>query len=253
MSDEKRDAIAKMIAQKKTGSQSGSSTTKKIMFSSASKTKKPVAKITPTDERTTEINNLLELIDIRKIVRDMIQEEFVRLGITPEILAKKVNCECPAEEEEYIDDPMDVDLVRIENEKDLATVTGKIGGSLLSVIIDSGSNKDIMPKFIADELESNINTSVKHNIRGVSGIRESFGTTPVLIELAPGCVIKTDFTVVEDYPIRELLLSRTTLRRYNYDLHESREHMAITCNGKHFFIPIVPDINRSQVVKDLST
>ena len=73
------------------------------------------------------------------------------------------------------------------------------------------------------------------------------------VTLAPECIIKTDFTVVEDYYIRELLLCRTTLRWYNYDLHESREHMAITCNEKHFFIPIVPDINRSQVVKDVST
>jgi hypothetical protein len=244
VSDEMRDAINKMVAQKKTGSQS-KDTTRKVAI-------KKIVKPALALPELPEIQNLLELIDIRKIVRDMIQEEFIRLGITPEILAKKAKCECPVEEE-YIDDPMDVDLVRIENEKDLTTVTGKIGDLSLSVVVDSGSNKNIMPKFIADELGLEINTNIKHNIRGVSGIRESFGTAPVSIELASGCIIKTDFTIVENYPVRELLLSRTTLRRYNYDLHESREHMAITCNGKHFFIPIVPDINRSQVVKDLST
>ena len=69
--------------------------------------------------------------------------------------------------------------------------------------------------------------------------------------LAPGCAIKTDFAIIIDYPIREIILGRPTLKhRYNYDLFESREHVAITCNGKNFFIPIVPDINR-QVKKDI--
>jgi len=244
-----KDVIAKMIAQKKSGSQSKSNPIiKKTVV------KKPVAKIIPTDEKTTEINNLLELMDIRKIVRDIIQEEFVRLGITPEILAKKAKCNCPAEEEEeYIDDPMDVDLVRMENAKDLATVRGKVGNLSLSVVVDSASNKDIMPKIVADELGLKIDKSVIHNIRGTSGKNKSFGTVSASVTLAPWCIIKTDFIVMEDYPVRELLLSRTTLKRYNYDLHESREHMAITCNGRNFFIPIVPDTNRSSVVETLST
>ncbi|CAJ0867083.1 21837_t:CDS:2, partial [Entrophospora sp. SA101] len=37
-----------------------------------------------------------------------------------------------------------------------------------------------------------------------------------------------------------LILNRPRLREYNYDLLESRKHMAITCNGKDFFIPIIP-------------
>ncbi|GET61002.1 hypothetical protein GLOIN_2v1781358 [Rhizophagus irregularis DAOM 181602=DAOM 197198] len=43
---------------------------------------------------------------------------------------------------------------------------------------------------------------------------------------------------------REVGLSRTCLKRYNYDVHESREHIAFTCDGKNVFIPIVPDANR---------
>ena len=50
--------------------------------------------------------------------------------------------------------------------------------------------------------------------------------------------------IIDDYPIREIILGRSTLRRYNYDLHESRKYMVITCNEKNFFIPIVPDKNR---------
>ena len=149
-----------------------------------------------------------------------------------------------------IDDPMDIDLARIKNGKELATVEGKIGNLLLSVVIDSGSNKDIIPKFIADELGLKINTNITHNIRRVSGKNKSLGIASATVVLAPGCVIKTDFIVIDDYPIREIILGRTTLRQYNYDLFESREHVAITCNGKNFFIPIVPDINR-QVKKDI--
>ena len=77
-----------------------------------------------------------------------------------------------------------------------------------------------------------------------SGENRSLGTTNASIKLASGCVIEIEPIVIDDYPIREIILGRSTLRRYNYDLHESRKHMVITCNEKNFFIPIVPDKNR---------
>ena len=87
--------------------------------------------------------------------------------------------------------------------------------------------------------------SVIHNLTGASGTEKSLGVAKsVLIELAPGCVIEEDLVGV-NYPYREIGLSRTCLRRYNYDVHESRDHIALTCNGKNFFIPIVPDVNRT--------
>ena len=67
----------------------------------------------------------------------------------------------------------------------------------------------------------------------------------VSISLAPECTIVEDFVVTEGHPNRELILSRTCLKRYNYDLLESRDHVALTCNDKNFFIPIVSDINRT--------
>ncbi len=212
--------------------------------------KKPVIKQTPAlseDEKTSELQNLMELIDIKGIVQELVWNELVRLGFTNTPSLPSIEATISE-----IDDPMDIDLARIENEKDLATVEGKIGNLLLSVVIDSGSNKDIMPKFIADELGLKINTNVIHNIRGVSGKNKSLGIASATVILAPGCVIKTDFVVIDDYPIREILLDRTTLRQYNYDLFESREHVAIICNEKNFFIPIVPDINR-QVKKNIET
>ena len=210
--------------------------------------KKPIIKQTFTlseDEKTSELQNLMELIDIKGIVQELVWTELVQLGFTntPSLPSIEVTIS-------EIDDPMDIDLARIKNEKDLATVEGKIENLLLSVVIDSGSNKDIMPKFIADELGLKINTNVIHNIRGVSGKNKSLGIASATVVLAPKCIIKTDFVVINDYPIREIILGRTTLRQYNYDLFESREHVAITCNEKNFFIPIVPDINR-QVKKIL--
>ena len=99
------------------------------------------------------------------------------------------------------DDPMDIDIARIENEKDLATVEGKIGDVVVSIVVDSGSNKDVMPKFVADELGLKIDTSVAHSIRGVSDENRSLGTTSASIKLALGCVIEIEPIVIDDYSI----------------------------------------------------
>src|SRR5436305_517526 len=56
---------------------------------------------------------------------------------------------------------------------------------------------------------------------------------------------KEDMAIV-DYSHQEMGLSRPCLRRYNYDVLESREHIPLTCNGKNFFIPIVPDKIRNK-------
>jgi hypothetical protein len=227
MNNDAKTAIARMIAQKNASKESKPTVKKKDVI------KKPASIDKPTE--SLQVQNLMELIDIKKIVRDLVQEELQKLGIiNPSI-----------QQDDGIDDPMDVDLTWVENAKDLATVEGKIGKLTLSVIVDSASNKDLMPKFIADELGLKINTDTTYNIRGFSGKNKSVGTALASVILAPGCIIETDFIIIDGYPIRELILGRNTLKyRYNYDLHESRNHMAITCNGKHFFIPIVPDKNR---------
>ena len=245
-----------MMAQKQVNKKSSPVVRKKVSI------KKPVVKQAPKlsdNEKSIELQNLMKLINIKKIVYDLVQEELQRLGIINIPAQKNVSFAEPVEE--YIDDPMDVDLTWIENAKGLATVEGKIGKLSLSVIVDSASNNDLMPKFIADELGLKIDTNIIHNVRGFSGRNKSLGVAPAPITLAPGCVIKTDYVIINNYPVRELILGRNTLKyRYNYDLHESRDHMAITCNGKHFFIPIVPDRNRqsklaikkSPVIKALS-
>ena len=239
MNNDAKTAIARMIAQKNASKESKPAVKKKDVI------KKPSIDKPTADDQSLQIQNLMELIDIKKIVHDLVQEELQKLGIINSSMQKDV-------QDDGIDDPMDVDLTWIENAKDLATVEGKIGKLTLSVIVDSASNRDLMPKFIADELGLKINTGTTYNIRGFSGNNKSVGMAPASVILAPGCIIKTDFIIIDGYPIRELILGRNTLKyQYNYDLHESRDHMAITCNGKHFFIPIVPDKNR-QAKKTIS-
>jgi len=99
-----------------------------------------------------------------------------------------------------------------------------------------------MPEVIREELDLELDTSKITNLSGASTDTKSLGTVKnVKIALAPGCVITEDFAVIEDYPSRQLILSRTCLRSYNYDLLESRKHVAITCDGKDFFIPMIPE------------
>jgi len=181
--------------------------------------------------------------DIENIFRELIRKEFARLGIFLEEEKDQGIAE-PAIDD---DDFMDIDLVRLKNAKDLLAMKGKVEGVVIQVLADTNANISWMPKIIADELGIKIDTSRTYNINGVSGKGKTLGMTrDTLVELQAGCVIKEDMAVIEDYPYREIGLSRPCLRRYNYDVLESREHIPLTCDGKNFFIPIVPDMNRSE-------
>ena len=171
----------------------------------------------------------------------MIQGELDRLKIM-----KKGKCTCPEDndKDEDLDDFMDIDLVRVEEIRDLATVEGKINEYSVSVVLDSASNKDLMPRIIVDELGLKSNTDVSYNIRGVTGMNKFSESVEATVSLAPDCDIKTNFVIAEDYSVPEIILGRSTLKLYNYDLFESKDHASITCSGKNFFIPIVPDKNR---------
>jgi len=153
----------------------------------------------------------------------------------PELLSKEV-----------VDDPMDIDLVRIKNAKDLLAIKGRVEGIDIQILADTCANLSWIPNFLADELGMEVDTSKTCKVNGVSGEERSLGMVKdALIGLEEKCIIKEDLAVV-NYSHREIGLSRPCLRRYNYDVHESREHIAFTCEGKNFFIPIVPDVNRSK-------
>lgn len=213
--------------------------------------KKPPAKKLPV-KPLIKAKQSITIEDVKKLFRELIHKEFARLGIYIEEGNNSVEPVQEIPNKEEIDDPMDIDiadidLVRLENAKDLLPMEGRVEGSDVQILADTCANTSFIPKLLVDELEMDIDVSKIQKIIGVPGENRTLGTVrDVLIELAPGCVIKEDLAVLKDYPYREIGLSRACLRRYNYDVLESRGHIPLTCNEKNFFIPIVPDKNRSK-------
>jgi hypothetical protein len=174
------------------------------------------------------------------LLREILQEELKSTGKIMEIPEDQ-------EQEEDIreDDPMDIDIACLENTKDLLALSGEVNGIAIQCLADTCANASFIQRAAAEELGLDIDKSITHNISGAPGTGRTFGMVKdVLIKLTPDCVITEDLAVLSDYKHREIGLSRTCLKRYNYDVHESREHVALTCGGKNVFIPIVPDANR---------
>lgn len=175
--------------------------------------------------------------DFRKLLREILQEEISSIRKVTEI---------PEDQEDIREeDPMDIDIARLENTKDLLALGGEVNGISIQCLADTCANASFIQREAAEELGLVIDKSITHNISGAPGSGKTFGMVKdVSIQLTPECVITEDLAVLDGYKYREIGLSRTCLKRYNYDVHESREHVALTCNGKNVFIPIVPDANR---------
>src|SRR5207248_5610951 len=152
-----------MMAQKQVSRKSSSPVVQKKVFIKKPAIKQIIQSKLSDDEKSTELQNLMELIDIKGIIQELVQKELARLGFI-NMQATETFIDPNISE---TDDPMDIDIARIENEKGLATIEGKIGDVVVSIVIDSASNKDIMPKIVADELGLKIDTSIAHSIRGV--------------------------------------------------------------------------------------
>ncbi|CAB4429324.1 unnamed protein product [Rhizophagus irregularis] len=199
------------------------------------------SKSTPAKAVTKiDLLSLLRSADFRKLLREILQEEISSVRKVTEILEDQ-------EQEEDIreDDPMDIDITRLENTKDLLALDGEVNGISIQCLADTCANASFIQRAAAEELGLVIDKSITHNISGAPGTGRTYGMVKgVLIKLTPECVIIEDLAVLDEYKHREIGLSRTYLKRYNYDVHESREHIALTCDGKNVFIPIVPDANR---------
>ncbi|CAB4436926.1 unnamed protein product [Rhizophagus irregularis] len=202
------------------------------------------SKFTPAKAITkNDLLSLLRSADFRKLLRKILQEEISsvkNIMEIPEDLAEEGQ-----EEDIREDDPMDIDITRLENTKDLLALGGEVNGIAIQCLADTCANASFIQREAAEELGLDIDKSITHNISGAPGTGRTFGMVKdVLIKLTPECVITEDLAVLDGYKYREIGLSRTCLKRYNYDVHESREHVALTCGGKNVFIPIVPDTNR---------
>ncbi|GET64193.1 hypothetical protein GLOIN_2v1790588 [Rhizophagus irregularis DAOM 181602=DAOM 197198] len=191
-------------------------------------------------------NDLLSLLrsaDFRKLLCKILQEELLSARKVTEIPEDLVEEE--QEEDIRVDDPMDIDIARLENTKDLLALNGEVNGIAIQCLADTCANASFIQREAAEELGLDIDKSITYNISGASGTGRTFGMVKgVLIKLTPDYAITEDLAVLDGYKHREIGLSRTCLKRYNYDVHESREHIAFTCDGKNVFIPIVPNANR---------
>ncbi|GET51582.1 hypothetical protein GLOIN_2v1790588 [Rhizophagus irregularis DAOM 181602=DAOM 197198] len=187
--------------------------------------------------------SLLRSADFRKLLREILREELKSARKSTEIPEDLV--EEKQEEDIREDDPMDIDIARLENTKDLLALDGEVNGIAIQCLADTCANASFIQREAAEELGLDIDKSITHNISGAPGSGRTFGMVKgVSIKLTPDCIITEDLAVLSDYKHREIGLSRTCLKRYNYDVHESREHIALTCNEKNGFIPIVSDVNR---------
>ncbi|GBC34482.2 hypothetical protein GLOIN_2v1790588 [Rhizophagus irregularis DAOM 181602=DAOM 197198] len=187
--------------------------------------------------------SLLRSADFRKLLREILREELKSARKSTEIPEDLV--EEKQEEDIREDDPMDIDIARLENTKDLLALDGKVNGIAIQCLADTCANASFIQREAAEELGLDIDKSITHNISGTPGSGRTFGMVKgVSIKLTPDCVITENLAVLSNYKHREIGLSRTCLKRYNYDVHESREHIALTCNEKNVFIPIVSDVNR---------
>ncbi|CAB4442473.1 unnamed protein product [Rhizophagus irregularis] len=190
-----------------------------------------------------DLLSLLRSADFRKLLREILQEEISSVRKVTEILEDQEQED--RKEDIREDDPMDIDITRLENTKDLLALGGEVNGIAIQCLADTCANASFIQRAAAEELGLVIDKSITHNISGAPGTGRTYGMVKgVLIKLTPECVIIEDLTVLDEYKHREIGLSRTCLKRYNYDVHESREHVALTCGGKNVFIPIVPDANR---------
>ncbi|CAB4403154.1 unnamed protein product [Rhizophagus irregularis] len=205
----------------------------------------PVKAVTKND-----LLNLLRSADFRKLLRKILQEEISSVKKVTEISGDLADHRKDQEQEDRKedireDDPMDIDITRLENTKDLLALGGEVNGITIQCLANTCANASFIQRETAEELGLVIDKSITHNISGAPGSGRTFGMVKsVSIQLTPECVITEDLAVLDGYKHREIGLSRTCLKRYNYDVHESREHVTLTCDGKNVFILIVPDVNR---------
>src|SRR5256884_3815898 len=138
---------------------------------------------------------------------------------------------------------MEMDLVKKKDPAtDVVTTKCKIKRLVIpGAVVDPSANFAIMTDDIAKRLKLKIDTSERHDLKGIATVPiELLGTARnIPVYFAPGCTIYSDFAVIKNHLGKPMLiLPNTLLDKYNYDLLASKRELRLDSNGKEFFIPI---------------
>ena len=104
-----------------------------------------------------ELLNLLKLANIRKIIQEIVYKILENYDSAPQ--------EQPAVQEEYSDPiPMDIDVARLENTRDLLAINGNVNGVDIQCLADSCANVSFIQEEACHELKLKADKSIKHSI-----------------------------------------------------------------------------------------
>ncbi|PKC50103.1 hypothetical protein RhiirA1_487403, partial [Rhizophagus irregularis] len=99
------------------------------------------SKSTPAKAITkNDLLSLLRSADFRKLLRVILQEEMISARKVTEIPEVQDLAEKEQEEDIREDDPMDIDIARLENTKDLLALDGKVNGIAIQCLADTCAN-----------------------------------------------------------------------------------------------------------------
>ena len=107
----------------------------------------PISRPTSTTIKSKQdFMNLLELIDFKRIIREILQEELHKAPASYAINDPLDNEFQDSDIDLREDDPMDIDVARLESVKDLLSIEGKVNGILIQCLADSCTNVSFIQK-----------------------------------------------------------------------------------------------------------
>ena len=132
-------------------------------------------------------------------------------------------------EDEILNELIEIDFIQKKDPTtDIITTKCKIKRLIIpGAVVDPSANFAIMTDDIAKWLKLKIDTSERHDLKGIATVPiELLGTARnVPVYFAPRCIIYSDFAVIKNYLGKPMLiLPNTLLDKYNYDLLVSKQN-----------------------------
>ncbi|GET64387.1 hypothetical protein RIR_jg6793.t2 [Rhizophagus irregularis DAOM 181602=DAOM 197198] len=119
------------------------------------------SKSTPAKAVTkNDLLSLLRSADFRKLLREILQEELLSARKVTEIPEDLVEEE--QEEDIRVDDPMDIDIARLENTKDLLALDGEVNGIAIQCLADTCANASFIQREATEELGLDIDKTERN-------------------------------------------------------------------------------------------